>query len=541
MTTTPQFEIKITQSHVMVRVSADDQGRKPPISEIQKALKERGTTYRPEHLFDIVRRASGEFEPLTTRESTNYEADVEVIKDGQEAVLTLIPPQKGQAALNPALIKVAMQGAGVAAGILYNEIQRAVLEKLDNQPVVIARGKPMVQGRDGGLEILHPDQGPDLTAKRVNLRELNLVRSVAEGEAIALVTQPTRGEDGFDVFGHELIAKPGKAANFKLGRNVALSEDGQQIVSTAAGFIVTEGGKLSVEDVLRVDSVNAASGNVRFHGVINILGNVDDGFVVEGGQGVEILGTVGKATIKSKGNIVIRGGVMGSTLEAMGSVDARFISDGNVKAGTNVTSEEYIINTDVQAGHTIRVVKPPDGFISGGTLRAGDMVWTPNLGSEKAEVITEVEVGLGLSLSQQFDTLQITMERNQVTFDKFSKNLFLLQKERVAKGPLPDEKLSTFNRMLEAAVKARRDLHQSVGEFYELQSMVNESSDEKGIILVVNTAYPGVHITVRKYKVKLSNPLQGVAFKAAHGTVKPHPYEESLAIYKLQHEGKMPF
>ena len=537
------FEIKKTASQVLLRVSADAEGAKPGLSDIQKALVAQGIVFQPEVLMGIWRRASNQLEPLVVQETTVFEVMVSLSPDHMQATLTLVPPQKGNDRLDPAKIKQAIKDAGITRGLLLEEIQRAVREKIYNRPVVIARGQPAQGSQEGSIEFLFAqEQTRDLSSSRMNLKEVRLISNVTTGQVIARITPPNEGSQGFTVKGDVLRATAGRRADYKLGANVYLSPDEKEVIASADGYVVLDGGKLAVEEMYRVEAVNATTGNIHFKGVVNVLAGVEDGFVVEGEKGIDVVGTVGKATLKSKGNVIIRGGIIGGAVETEGSVEAKFISEAVVRAGQNVTAEEYILHSTVEAGKMVRVVKPPDGFINGGHTRAGDVVWTPNLGSSNSEFITEVEVGVGPNLRQKLENTQVALERNKNIFDRQSKNLLVLQKQWMSKGALPTEHQHHFDQFVTQCQQARNDLFLHLAEYQELYAQVAGLSEEQqGIVFVVNNVFAGVNVSVRRRKVNVNNPLSACAFKILAGALKAQNYDEAFHVYRIQNGGKTPF
>src|SRR3990172_4656715 len=98
---------------VLLRIRPPEKGKKANLSDIQRELRLRDISYRHETLFDIYRRASNEFEPLSTREATDYEVLVEVSEDAMQSWLTVVPPEVGEVDLDPAKIKTALEASRV--------------------------------------------------------------------------------------------------------------------------------------------------------------------------------------------------------------------------------------------------------------------------------------------------------------------------------------------------------------------------------------------------------------------------------------------
>jgi len=532
------YELKLTPNQVLLRVPPPADGAKANLSDIQKELAARGIGYRHDVLFEIYRRSTGQFEPLATRENLKYEIIVEASQDGMEATMTLIPPSRGDDKLDPGKIKEALVRAKITMGILYDDIQRAVKDRIENEPVVIARGKPAVLGEDGGVEFVFegsdPAPAPDPSGQ-VNYKELGLVKNINQGELIARIKPPQAGEDGFTVHGRELKGKNGKAMRVKLGRNVQLSEDGKELRANSNGFVYHSGDKISVEDVYQVDQVSAAIGNIHFAGVVHVRGSVEDNFVVEGQKGIEIAGSVGRSQLRSGGDIKVLGGVIGATIEAQRDVSGKFFSECAIQAGENVIAEEYILHSKVQAGKSVRVTKVPTGFINGGVTRAGDMISSANLGSSVAEEKTHIEAGMRPNLRQQFDQTSLQLEKNQLAFDKLRKNLLILQQQHETNKGFDDQKRETFGKLIEAAQQVRQQLLEGITQFRQMAADLAQGEADQGFVFVSNTIYPGVTVQIRRANVTIKNALVGSGFRLLKGELKVQDVNEVARLYKAQH------
>lgn len=531
------YELKLTPTQVLLRVAPPADGKKANLSDIQKDLKSRGVAYRHDHLFDIYRRATNDFEILIQRESEQWEIMVETHNEGMEARMVLVPPQKGDAKLDPAKVKKAITDAHISKGILYEEIQRAIREKAGNQPVVIARGKPVVHGSDGEIEFVYDQEAPppaEPGQSAVDFKELGLIKNVDSGAIIANITPPKQGEDGYTVQGRELKAKQGKPARVKVGRNVAMNDDGTELRATASGYVLMSGDRVAVENVYQVEQVNAESGNVHFTGVVIVKGNVEDNFTVEGEKGIEVGGSVGKAALRSGGDVKVRGGVIGATIDTPRNVTAKFISETKIQAGENIIAEDYILHSTVQAGKSVRVTKTPAGFINGGVTRAAESVAAPNIGSNVAEEMTQIEAGMRPNLRMQFDALNSRMEKDELAFDKLCKNLLVMQAQRAKAGGFDEPKREAFGKMVEAAGQLKHQLMEGVRTQRTMTAGLAESEGERGFVLVSNTVYPGVSVQIRRQSVKIKTPLMGSGFRLLKGEIKVQDVGEVTRIARMQ-------
>jgi hypothetical protein len=527
------FEIKVTGKQVFLRVHPPEAGRRANLTDIQLELRRREVPYRHATLFDIYKRASNEFEPLANQEIDRFDVQVTVSEDGQRALLKVLAPDKGQDKLTPARIKQALEAAAVHKGINYEIVKEVLLEQKAIDEVLVAQGVPKQDGIDGRIELTEPpSEHVWLEDNTADYRELNLVKNVVEGDLIARISHPSAGKDGYDVHARVLRARPGKRARFKLGRNVRVSEQGTELFAVRSGYVVRRGDKLSVENVLEVNNVDAETGNIRFHGVVRVHGQVEDAYTVEAEKGIDVAGTVGHATLRCKGDIRIKGGAIGAVLEADGSVTARFLSECKVKAGGHVVVDEYILHSEVVAKRTVKVTREPKGFIAGGRTRTGTEVWAPVLGSDMSEVVTVLEVGGGVNVRKRYDALQERIDANLEAFDGVRKNLAYLQRQREAGEALEARPRELYEHMVESGHKLIAELLRQAEVHHELLGALAEPDEQQGIVFVSQQANPGAVVQIQTSKVTLHDPVQSCAFTLMAGALKAMPYGQALKLHK---------
>ena len=535
------YEIMVHPEEIFLRVMPPQGTQRANLTEIQRELKELSIPFRPDDLFNIFRRASNQPELLSKRESREYQVIVTVSPEGEEAHLKVFPPHVGDDQLTAEKIRDALEKAKVEKGIFYDVIKRVLAEKIENKTVLVAKGKPCIHGRDGQIDFMLEDSEARVRVEDnvADYKEMNLIKNVQEGDLIGKIILPTKGEDGFAVSGKVLKGKNGTRAKFRVGKNAQLNEDGTEIYAEKPGYVVVTAERISVENVLELKEVNSKTGNIRFAGVVRVSGPVEDNFIVEAEDGIEVTGSVGKAHLKSFGDIVIRGGVNGGKLESGKSVSAKFFSECEVRAHENVSAEDYILHSTIEAGKAIRVVKTPDGFLTGGLARAGEMVFAANIGSDVSEEKTAVEVGTGLGLRREFEALKAKSEHNRANFEKIRKNVLIMQKQWAAEGGLKDNQAEVFEKLTAAAKTIREELLTAAKEHHRLLSAITGQTDGKAIVFVPSIVNAGSRIQIKRFRLNVTSPLESCAFRIQNNEMKLHDFADAQRIYKMQY-GKLP-
>lgn len=218
----------------------------------------------------------------------------------------------------------------VVRGFDFIEISKAIKTKKADR-FVIARGVKPREGKNGWVELKinleNHQKGPRLREDgTVDFRELQNIPSVRKGQVIAVVHSPISGTPGVTVTNEPLPPEPTYPVAVQLGKGVAAVEDGTKIVAIERGRPHLEQTgmlvKVSImEKFTHRGDVNIASGNIRFKGDVDILGNVEDGMSVEADGNITVFQNVNRANIMSKQAIFVRQNVIGSTISS-GKSDA---------------------------------------------------------------------------------------------------------------------------------------------------------------------------------------------------------------------------
>jgi len=147
--------------------------------------------------------------------------------------------------------------------------------------------------------------------------------------------------------------------------------------------------------------VDFSTGNVRVEGDLTISGTIGAGFVVEASGNIAVMGAVEGATVRAGGNVIVGGGIIGQevgTVDAEGSVTARFVEGATIRAGGNIViAAEARLSTILADGSVTVGGGRGAGRITGGLTRGRIGVEAVEIGSENGTP-TKVQAGRGRSL-----------------------------------------------------------------------------------------------------------------------------------------------
>jgi uncharacterized protein len=222
------------------------------------------------------------------------------------------------------VVLAALEELHVVHGFNHTDIMDAINSEKPGSFIVASGIKPK-EGQHGTFELLvNTDKktGPQERSNgTMDFREVQVIPTVNKGQVIAVIHPPVPGIPGFNVSNNPIPPEPAFPLIVQAGKGTALIEDGQKVVATETGRPIVEQRGLLVKfsiipKLVHYSDVNLTTGNIRFKGDVDVLGNVEEGMVVEADGNVTVFQNANKATIASKNAIVLQRNSIGSTLSA---------------------------------------------------------------------------------------------------------------------------------------------------------------------------------------------------------------------------------
>lgn len=369
---------------------------------------------------------------------------VNVLSNGSEAYITVDPPKNGGAEVTVALIMEALDKNNVKYGLDNDMINNIVDDKRYSSKLPVAKWTPPVNGVNGTITYRFEKEAKSAPVEDengfVDYKNLGLIRTVHKGDVIADITMPTEGEPGTDVRGKTLRQIPGKKANFTIGTNTSVTEDGLQILAAADGNINFRGGTFHVDQVVTVQGdVDASVGNITFVGDVIVKGEVLEGFKISSNANIIVAGNVNGATLEADGDIVIKKGCINSHVMAHGSVTANFCEYSDIKCDGDLNSTNFVV-CDVYCGGTI-TTKGNNGGLLGGKYTCLNSVEISNLGT-KNYIPTQLTIGDNALLSEEKEAVMKQIDKVKENLEKVLLIIEFLhnKKKELAPKPLPPDK-----------------------------------------------------------------------------------------------------
>ncbi|HHT9108681.1 MAG TPA: DUF342 domain-containing protein [Candidatus Wunengus sp. YC63] len=448
---------------------------------------------------------------------------VKVSDDHTKVYLTVKPVAQEDIDINLDDVLKILQSKNVSFGIkeevIKNTLDKVKQEKFSMENVLIAEGDHAINGEDGRLEFLFdvdkkikPQEGAH---GKVDFHEVSMVENVEKEQPLVKLIDSTPGTPGKSVYGKMVNPVHGKPCVLPIGENTKVSnKDAKLLLSNIDGIVKYAGGVVSVKSCYAVEKdVDFSTGNITSKGAVVVKGNVRSGFILDAIGDVEVWGTVEDSIIKSKGNVLIKGGFIGSgkgKIEADGDVTIGFARNQTIVAN-NVKILREAVDCIIYAKNTVKV----DGdkiSIEGGITTAGAVIEVESLGS-KNEVHTDVEAGIDYTARQSQMSTRKEISGLKAVLKTVDKELNTLHAIQKAKGELPPQYTNTFDRLLSRREELVKKLNDLASE-----EIVSVNKDAK--VVVHKVVHPGVEITIGESTMTIIEECKKATFYLTGDEIK---------------------
>lgn len=395
---------------------------------------------------------------------------VDVADDRMSATITLADPEEEKYTAPELIGQLRLNK--VVVGLKTEEIMRMVNEKVYNTPVVVAEGKPLVPAQEGYYEFFFDTSDH----KKPEIREdgttdysaVGRLENVKEGQLIARYHPAVQGKNGFDIMGHEMVAKIAKEQPVLRGQHIERNDETNEYFAKMTGMISKKEYNIEILDVYEInEDVTLIRKTVEFYGDLIINGDVENGVLIRAGRNIVINGTVGAATINAGGDIILKRGITGAgrgKVSARGNVFSDFIEHAKVEAGQDVYANS-IINSEILTNGNV-IVSGKQGYIIGGNTH-GLRGIVANAAGSQSEVRTVLHAGFQKEDYTRFLQLEQKEKRIAASLEQIIDDLTSMLKARAKAGTVNKAQRENI-----LAINRRRDSMQE-----ELKSIRSDKED----------------------------------------------------------------
>jgi uncharacterized protein len=447
---------------------------------------------------EVIRKASGEPVELVAwsgGQALSARASVDIDLDGMIARITLTPPRPGGEDITATIINNALNRAGVVKGIDLDGIDQMVVNPRYGQPFPIAHGIKPVHGKGTRVKYHFITQHipyRELLFGRIDLKELNYIQNRTKGDLLAELLPKTSAMDGYTVTGEILPAEPADKGEVLIpGEGTQL--DNNRLLAAWDGNARFDKGMVMVEPVVTVKNVDYETGNIDFKGSVVVQGTVADGFSVTAGGDIEVEKCVGRVSLISGRNILLKQGINGDNdahVWAGGNVTAKYGEGCRIFTGSDLIIREALMHCTLMVKGNLLLTGGRAEMLGGTAVIRGSLMCR-KLGGIY-EPPTAVVIGIDPDDLEKYKDLLTSLEAKRVMLDSLDKKIGLLRKGTIA--PESREKMQQAEKQLEEEAQMVNG---------EIREMVTRSHDmgrnipvrEESILAAEDRIYGGVNIS----------------------------------------------
>ena len=502
------FQIKNENNHAILSVFKPGKNGKPVTRQdvFQRLKLFNIDGYDRSQIEVIVANADGKDHIIATWTGGNpvdSKLEIEISPDKMQAFIIIYPALHGGLTLKKENVLESLKINGVIFGIK----EEVVAHLLDNQKyfinTLVAEGMKPTPSTNGYIKVLfEPHNKPNLHEDdhgKVDFKDIQVIKNIKQGGILAEKIPSKLGSAGRNIFSEEVPMDKPLEGEWKIGANCELSEDTNKLIAKIAGRPILErDGTIRVDEVCYLENVDYSTGNVDFPGTIIVDGTVADNFTLRTKGSLVIKKSVGRVFLYADRDIVLSGGVMGrngGVIESKSDVYAKFVEQGNIKAGKNIFIEEASMHSELVAGDSI-IIKGGRGELIGGEVsKLGAVVETkteiivglpPEILDElrkmKEEIISQEDIlkkvkqsmgklidpkkentpeekqmllklyevekkymGLLANTKTQYETVVVSYEPSESAYVDIEKSLFPKVTVNLGKGKIYHSELKTYN------------------------------------------------------------------------------------------------
>ncbi len=388
---------------------------------------------------------------------------------------------------------------------------------------LIASGIPPVRGNDEKIEYfvnLSFSQRPEIMEDgHANYYSIHLFESVKARQRLGRRVPATEGIPGADVLGEAILAEKGRPLALTLGKNVEpLVSDPSCIVASKDGNVYVRNDNIFVEEVLRIKSdVDFHTGDVYFTGDIEIEGDITSGFTVKTSGDLVVRGAVEDAVVEAGRSVIVYSGFVGSgrgKIKAGCDVVLKYVRNQTVLAQNNIMIDGESMDANLCAGNEM-FVEVKKSWIMGGSAVAKNRIRAFSIGNPSC-AHTEVATGIDALAQKLLEDLEREIASLREESDIISANIKQLAESGNLSGtgrgniPVMQKKLEDVMEKYDhklAQLSKYRDHYQKA--IY----------DTGGDIGALNAVYPGVVVKIGNLSHLVNAELKDCLFYVHEGRI----------------------
>lgn len=430
--------------------------------------------------------------------------NVTVNPERTKAKLSIVPDAENFDEITVDQLVAVLKKEGIVAGISKKNMF-AVRDKFNldpSQPVstIIAKGLPpkaVVQHQYKFHFSTGKNIGKIKDSNQIDYKSKGVIKYLQPGEILLEITLGQDGVPGRLVDGSVTKSTPlTPLRKYKAGSGVSLNEAEKNLTYTAtvAGQPLLKGDQLEISDTYQLDGdVDLETGHIKFAGPIAISGSLLTGFKIISNADISIGKTV-SGSIKTKGNLTAKGGVIGSEAEKIivgGELICEYISTArHIQSGGPITVAKHIINSSIITNQTVSC---QESITGDSNISAFYGVTCAELGSDQGSE-TNIEIGDATELNERLKKIEEFLEpltaESIAIVDELGMQV-LMKKDT---SSLPEERRPEADKLLQKYLEIEENASRLKAKKSELEAKAEAGL--KARVTVKECAYPGTTIKI---------------------------------------------
>lgn len=421
--------------------------------------------------------------------------EVTASDDGMTGYVKLVKQGENPAPATKEQIMAELHANRIMYGIKETSVEKLAARPIYNIKIEVAKGLAPIHGTDGIVTfyvVRDSEYRPVIDQEGfIDYKNLDYFQMVKKDQTLAEITAETKGTEGMNIYGAPLPAKDGKMPSSPVGKNTHLIQEDTLLVSDCDGVIRFLRDTIDVNDILKISgNVDVTTGNLKFTGDISIDGDVGDGFSVKSGGNVIIKGVLEDAGVEASGNVHISKGINGGVKNSIyvgGNLKCKYIEHAHIHVEGDI-SADYIIDSDVTCMGDI-VLSGSNELVVGGEVRVMGILTAKDIGSETGRN-TKIEV-IGKKIMDTEAIEKLTKDRDDlsVKLQMLTDNIQKLNQSRLTGGDEVMEQLALSKKQI---VMIRELIDQINAKIQQLEK--NWTMEYPGAIVCKRKMYQGVKI-----------------------------------------------
>lgn len=430
-------------------------------------------------------------------------ASIQVVIDpsGMEAKLILrgLP----DTSLNAQELIEAVNAAGVQFGLDQAAIQSLLAESKKPEVSstlerVVAKGKPVLQGKDGLFERLVKQSGHVAIREdgRADFRNVTKFQTVNKGQNVAKIEQPVNGQPGINVMGETVEPDPVAPAPRKAGKNISEIPGEGIFISRIHGVYEDDGKTIDVNPELEIHGdAGLETGNLSYDGTVRISGNIERGTEVRAGGDLHVGGVVESGRLIVRGDLIVGTGIntaRDGTMHIHGKVMSPYIENSVLMVDDNIEVERAILGSHIVCHGSVSVQEDL-GSISGSEIVSYGPILSGQIGN-KSGARTLLFIGLHYRNTKNWEKAKKAVENAAKELEHTAGKLRAIQNKivRYSKTNVPVEVQAQARTQLKSFQEAQAKKTKLESDY---QNLLKHRLNPKPVQVGAKTAiYPGVEI-----------------------------------------------